>query len=347
MTIPAVLRDLLAAAGPSGHEEPAAAVWRAAGSQFAEVHGDTLGTSYARVGTGDRSLLAVIGHIDEIGFAITHVGDDGLLAYGTLGGFGAEILAGQRVVIAGRDGPVDGVAVPRMRWGGETGDRGLRHEDIHIDIGAANGSEARGLVALGAPGVWRGDPLELPNGRLVSRGLDNRLGAYAALEATRRIAAAGAEVDVVAVASVQEETSHAGAQAAAFGLEPDIAIVLDVTYTTDVPGGDPRRLGRVELGSGAVVLRGPVANSRVSDLLVETAEAEHIPHAIEVWTGRTHSDADDVHASRSGVPTGNVSIPLRYMHSPCELVALDDLEAVIRLVVAFAARLTPETSFLR
>ena len=347
MTIPPLLRDLLAAAGPSGHEEQAASVWRAAGSEFAQVHADTLGTSYARVGTGNCPLLAVIGHIDEIGFAITHIGDDGLLAYGTLGGFGADVLAGQRVTIAGRDGPVDGVAVARMRWGGEKGDRALRHEDIHIDIGAATGAEARGLVAPGAPGVWRGDPLELPNGRLVSRGLDNRLGAYAALEATRRIAAAGAQVDVVAVASVQEETSHDGARAAAFGLEPDVAVVVDVTYTTDVPGGDPRRLGRVELGSGAVVLRGPVANARVSELLVEAAEAEGIPHAIEVWTGRTHSDADDVHASRAGVPTGIVSIPLRYMHSPCELAALDDLEAVIRLVVGFAERLTPETSFLR
>jgi len=345
--IPPILHDLLTAPGPSGHEEPAAEVWRRAAAAFADVNGDSLGTSFARVGPGAPFTLAVIGHIDEIGFAITYVGSDGLLAYGTLGGFDPEILAGQRVVISGREGPVTGVAVPRMRSGRDRGDRGISHGDIHIDIGARDGKEAAERVAPGDTGVWHGDPVELPNGRLVSKALDNRLGAYVALEAARRVAENGSAVDVVAVASVQEETSHDGARTAAFALEPDVALVIDVTYTTDVPGGDPKRLGKVELGSGAVVLRGPVANRRVSDVLVETAEADGIPYAVEVWTGRTHSDADDVHSSRGGVPTGIISIPLRYMHSPCELVQLDDLEAAIRLVVAFASRLTPQTAFLR
>jgi len=347
VAIPPILHDLLTASGPTGHEEPAAFVWRSAAGAFAEVHGDTLGTSFARVGSGAAYTLAVIGHIDEIGFAVTHIGGNGLVSYSTLGGFAPEILVGQRVVISGRSGPVEGVAVPRMRSRGQRSDRGVSHDDIHIDIGARDADEAAQRVAPGDTGVWRGDPLELPNDRLVSKALDNRLGAYVALEAARRIAGQGARVDVVAVASVQEETSHDGARAAAFALEPDVALVIDVTYTTDVPGGDPRKLGSVELGSGAIVLRGPVANRRVADLLVEAAEAEGIPHAVEVWTGRTHSDADDVHASRSGVPTGIVSIPLRYMHSPCELASLADVEAVIGLVVAFAGRLTPETSFLR
>jgi endoglucanase len=345
---PRPLLELLSASGPSGHEEPAAAVWRAAAREFADVHGDTLGTSLARVGPGSGYTLAVVGHIDEIGFAVTHIGDDGLLAYGTLGGFEPDILAGQRVVISGRKGPVEGVAATRMRSGRDRGERGITHDDIHIDIGAKTGAEAAQLVAPGDAGVWHGEPLELPNGRLVSKALDNRLGAYVALESARRAGEAGPAVDVVGVASVQEETGqHDGARTAAFALNPDVALVIDVTYTTDVPGGDPKRLGKVELGSGAVILRGPVANRRVSDLLVETAEAEGISYAVEVWTGRTHSDADAVHATGRGVPTGIISIPLRYMHSPCEMVALDDLEAVIRLVVAFAARLTPDTTFLR
>ena len=348
VAIPRPLHDLLSASGPSGHEEAAAAVWRAAAGEFAEVHGDTLGTSFARVGPGSGFTLAVVGHIDEIGFAVTHVGGDGLLSYGTLGGFEADILAGQRVVISGRKGPVEGVAVTRMRYSRrDRGERGASHDVIHIDIGAQSGEEAAELVAPGDAGVWHGAPLELPNGRLVSKALDNRLGTYVALESVRRAAAAGAAVDVVGVASVQEETGHYGARAAAFALSPDVALVIDVTYTTDVPGGDPKRLGKVELGSGAVILRGPVVNRRVSDLLVETAEAEGIPYAVEVWTGSTHSDADDIHASGRGIPTGMISIPLRYMHSPCEMAALDDLEAVIRLVVAFAMRLTPETTFLR
>jgi endoglucanase len=348
VAIPQPLLDLLTASGPSGHEEPAAAVWRAAAREFADVHGDTLGTSFARIGPGSGFTLAVVGHIDEIGFAITHVGSDGLLAYNTLGGFEPDILAGQRVVISGRTGPVEGVAVPRMGYKRrDRGERGLSHDDLHIDVGAASGEEAGELVAAGDTGVWRGEPTELPNGRVVSKALDNRLGAYVALESARRAHSADPKVDVVGVASVQEETGHDGARTAAFALEPDVAIVIDVTYTTDVPGGDPKRLGKVELGSGAAILRGPVANRRVTDLLVETAEAEGIPYAVEVWTGSTHSDADAVHATGRGIPTGIVSIPLRYMHSPCEMTSLDDLEAVIRLVVAFAARLTPETTFLR
>lgn len=347
MAIPPVLHDLLTASGPSGHEEPAAAVWREAASAFAEVHGDNLGTSFARVGAGGAYTLAVIGHIDEIGFAVTHLDGDGFLSYGTLGGFEPEILAGQRVLISGRAGPVEGVAVPRARSRRERSDRGISHDDLHLDIGARSREEAAERVAPGDTGVWRGDPLVLGNGRVVSKAMDNRLGAYAALEAARRIAERGAGVDLVAVASVQEETGHDGARAAAFALEPDVALVVEVTYTTDVPGGDPKKLGKVELGAGAVILRGPVANRRVTDLLIETAEAEEVPYTVEVWTGRTHTDADDVHASRGGVPSGIISIPLRYMHSPCELAALDDLEAVIGLVVAFAARLTPESSFLR
>ena len=152
---------------------------------------------------------------------------------------------------------------------------------------------------------------------------------------------------LVAVASVQEELGHQGARTAAFALDPRVALAIDVTWATDVPGSSPSRAGRVELGSGAAITRGPVVNPRVNDLLVEAAEAEGIPHCFEVYPGATHTDADAVHVARGGVPTGVVSIPIRYMHSPCELASLDDLEAVIRLVVAFARRVTPETSFLR
>ena len=342
-----LLRELLLAVGPSGHEEPAARVWRAAASEFAEVESDTLGTSFARVGAGGAATLAVIGHIDEIGVTITHIDEAGLLAFTTLGGIQAETLADQRVVLAGRDGPVGGVIVPRRP--ASKGERPrLERSDLHIDIGARSAEDAAGLVSVGDAGVWLGDPLELPNGRVVSRALDDRLGAYAALESARRIAEAGdVSVDVVAVASVQEETGLDVARAAAFRLSPDVALAIDVTWATDVPGGDPKRSGRVELGSGVAIERSPVVNRHVSELLIRAAEEEQIPHTVEVSAGRTMTDADAVYVARGGVPTGLLSIPLRYMHSPCELADLHDLEATIKLVLAFARRLTPETSFLR
>jgi endoglucanase len=224
----------------------------------------------------------------------------------------------------------------------------VRHSDLHVDIGAASAEEAAGLVSPGDPGVWKGEPLELPNNRLVSKALDNRLGAYIALEAARRIGeTARADLDVIAVASVQEELGHHGAHTAAYSLDPTVAIALDVTWATDVPGANARRAGQVDLGSGAAITRGPTVNRHVSDLLARAAEEEEIPHTFEVYAGRTQTDADHVSVARGGIPTGLVSVPVRYMHSPSELGSLDDVEAAIRLVVAFAARLTPDTSFLR
>jgi putative aminopeptidase FrvX len=351
VTIPPLLRDLLTAVGPSGREGPAAAVWREAAGAFAEVGSDTLGTSFARVRAGEGApTLALVGHIDEIGVAITHVGEDGLLAFSVLGGFDPEQMAGQRILIAGRAGIVPGVVGRRRLSADERrGERpALKHSDLHVDIGAKSRDDAERLVRPGDVAVWEGEPLELLNDRIASRALDNRLGAYAALESARRVAEAGdAQIDVVAVAAAQEELGYHGARTAAFTLDPQVAIAIDVTWATDVPGGDPKRAGKVALGDGAAVTLGPVVNPVVSDLLRETAEIEGITHCIEIYADRTLTDADAVHVSRGGVPTGVVSIPVRYMHSPVELCSLDDLEAVISLVTAFARRLARETSFLR
>ncbi len=350
MPIPDLLRDLLLAPGPSGHEGPAAKVWREAAASFAEVHSDTLGTSFARVRAGEGApTLALVGHIDEIGVAITNIEESGLLSFSTIGGFMLETLIGQRVSIAGREGEVVGVIGRRIIPSEKRGERGkVELSELHIDIGAKDREDAARLVRPGDAGVWHGEPVELPNGRFISKAMDDRLGAYVALEAARRVAEAGdAQVDVVAVAAVQEELGYYGARAAAFSLDPDVALAIDVTYTTDVPGGDPKSGGKIDLGSGAAIGRGPILNVGVSDLLTQTAEDEGIAHTFEVLTNRTHTDADAVHVSREGVPTGLVSIPLRYMHSPVELGSLDDVEAVIALVVAFARRLTRESNFVR
>jgi putative aminopeptidase FrvX len=347
---PPLLQALLEAPGPSGSEEAAAAVWRDAASAFAEVTSDTLGNSFARVRAGDGApTFAVLGHIDEIGVLVSNIEDNGLLSFVTIGGISPEPLLGSRIELLTRKGRVPGT-IGRRRLASELlRDRPkLELADLHLDIGAASREEAESLVHIGDAGTWAEPPIELPGNRLLSKALDNRLGAYVALESARRVAEAGsAQVDVVAVAAVQEELGYHGARAAAFALEPQVAIAIDVTWATDVPGGDPKRSGKVALGDGAAVTVGPVVNTVVSDLLRETAEAEGITHCIEIYADRTLTDADAIHVSRGGVPTGVVSIPLRYMHSPVELGSLNDLEAVISLVTAFARRLTRETSFLR
>jgi len=196
--------------------------------------------------------------------------------------------------------------------------------------------------------VLDGEPFELPNRRLVSRALDNRVGSYVALEVARLVAEAGSPPgDVVAGALTQEEIGGFAARAGMTGLRPDIAIVFDVTATNDVPGADPRDDGEHPLGSGAVILRGPTMNPRVVDLLVEAAEEEGVPYTLEVAARASQTDADKIHNANAGIATAVVELPLRYMHSPIEMVQLDDVEACARLTAAFASKLRPDSSFDR
>ncbi|MGH3001491.1 MAG: M20/M25/M40 family metallo-hydrolase [Gaiellaceae bacterium] len=351
MAAPDLLTSLLREPGPSGHEEGPARIWRDAASGFADVTSDTLGTSFARVRGGgeDAPTLALVGHIDEIGVAITNIEDNGLLSFVTLGGISAETLIGQRIELLTKNGRLPG-AVARKRIPPEQLRDRPRAEllDLHVDIGASSREDAERLVRAGDAGVWGGAPVDLPNGRLLSRALDNRLGAYIVLEAARRIAESReTQVDVVAVAAVQEEIGLYGARAAAYGLDPQVAIAVDVTPATDYPGGDPRRAGRVDLGMGAMIARGPTLNKQVVDLLADAAQEEGIAHAFEVYARTTSTDADEIHLVRSGVPTALLSIPTRYLHSPNELCDLADVEAVVSLIVAFATRLARDRSFVR
>lgn len=351
MAVPDLLAALLAASGPSGHEEDAARVWREAAGVFAEVTSDTLGTSFARVRAAREGAptVAVVGHLDEIGVAVTNVEEDGLLSFAQIGGISAESLVAQRVDLLTRGGTVPGVIERRYVAPAKRKELGrLEQSDLHIDIGARSRAEAEALVRVGDAGVWRGELVELPNGRIVSKALDNRLGAYVALEAARRVAESPSlEVDVVAVGSVQEELGSYGARPAAYALEPLVAIVVDVTPATDTPGGDPKTGGKAELGGGTLIGLGPMLNKRVTDLLTETAEAEGIAHGFEVNARVTNTDADEIHLTRAGVPTAMLSVPLRYVHSPTELCSLDDVEATIALIVAFARRLGREQTFVR
>jgi putative aminopeptidase FrvX len=349
--LPPLLRELLTAPGPSGYEAAPSDVWRAAAEQFATVSSDALGSSVARVaGTGKGPLLAVIGHIDEIGLVVTHIDDDGLVYFRPIGGWSPEVLLAQRIEVSTRNGVVTGV-VERPRRKQKKGETPppLDLDELFADIGARDGDEARSRVRPGDPAVIAGEPVELPNERLVSRALDNRLGAYVALEAARRVAEAGGVAgDVAAVAAVQEEVGDfGGARTTAFALEPQIALAVDVTWATDVPGADAKEMGEHKLGSGPAISRGSTINPLVFELLAETAEEESIPYTIEVSTGTTSTDMDAVYLSRAGLATGLVSIPLRYMHTPTEMVALEDVENVIRLIVAFARRLDAATSFTR
>jgi putative aminopeptidase FrvX len=352
MPAPDLLQKLLTAPGPPGHESQPARVWRDAAEAFAdEVTTDKLGTTVARVnGRGDRPLMAVVGHIDEIGLLVSHVTDKGYLHVVQSGGWDAQVLVGQRVEVHTRDGVVPGVVgrKPPHLTDPEERKKAAQLKNLHVDIGAKDGDEARSMVKPGDQLVIAAEPLDLPNGRVASRALDNRLGVYVAIEVARRVKEAGGGAGPVAgVAAVQEEIGAHGARVMAYGLEPDLAIVVDVTHATDAPGVEPGELGEHGLGGGPVITRGAIVSSAVNDLLDEVAAAEGIECTTEPGGSQTGTDADVIHLSRTGVPSAVVSIPLRYMHSPVELVDLADVEATIKLITALALRLEADTSLAR
>ena len=352
MAVPDLLRRLLTAPGPSGYETPATAVWREAASEFAEVTGDPLGSSVARVaGTGGGPLLALLGHIDEIGLLVTHVDEHGFVFFMPVGGTRPDVVLGQRIELLTRNGSVPGVVGRKWRKRLRAGETppAVELDDLHVDIGARTREEALGLLQIGDVAVISAEPVELAGGRIASRSLDNRLGAYVALEAARSVAEeGGARGDVAAVAAVQEEVGdYGGARTTVFALDPQVALAIDVTGATDVPEGDPKLDGEARLGAGPIINRGSTVSPKVFDLLVTAAEDEGIAYTVNVSAGETHTDMDAAYASRAGVATGLISLAIRHLHTPGEVVSLNDVEEAIRLVAAFARRLEPGLDFTR
>jgi endoglucanase len=290
------------------------------------------------------------GHIDEIGVMVTHIDDEGFLSFDTIGGWDHQVFVGQRVVLLGRQGQVIGVvgkkAIHIMER--EEREKVSKVEDLWIDIGAVSRAEAAARIRIGDPGVLAAGVLEFPNGRLVSRSIDNRIGAFVVLEALRILSHDRPGASVTAVATTREEiaATGGGARSSANQLEPDVAIVIDVTHATDHPCIEKRKHGDFRLGGGPVLSRGASVSELVFDLLVETAEAEQIPYSIEAASRDTHTDAEAIFNAHRGVATALVSVPNRYMHSPNEMVALEDLDRTARLLAAFARKLSPETSFV-
>ena len=222
-------------------------------------------------------------------------------------------------------------------------------ESLWIDIGASGRAEAERQLRIGDPGVMATAVMEFPNGRLVSRSIDNRIGAFVVLEAVRLLSGeARPSAAVTAVATTREEiaATGGGARSSAVSLEPDVAIVVDVTHATDYPGVDKRRHGDYRLGGGPVLSRGASVSEVVFELLAATAEAEGIPYTIEAASRDTRTDAEAIFNAHRGVATALVSVPNRYMHSPNEMIALEDLDRTARLLAAFARRLPPDTDFV-
>ena len=346
----AFLKRLLDAPGPSGFETVPARVWRKEAESFADrVTSDVTGNSMAAINPDSRPRVMFAGHIDEIGLMVVHVDDEGYLYFSTIGGWDAQVLVGQRVVVMGKAGFVAGVigkkAVHLIRP--DERDKVSKPSDLWIDIGATNKKDALKRVRVGDPAVLATAAIDFPNGRLVSRSIDNRIGAFVVLEALRLLSKKKLKGGAFAVATAQEEIAWAGggARVSAVQIDPKVAIVVDVTHATDHPGVEKKEVGDFKLGGGPVLSRGSAVNPLVFDLLVETADAEKIPYTIQAAPRDTGTDADAIYTASQGIATGLVSVPNRYMHTPNEMIDLTDLEMSAQLLAAFARRVTEKSDF--
>jgi putative aminopeptidase FrvX len=346
----AFFRELITTPGPSGFEQAPANVWREQAETFADrVDRDNLGNSYAYVkGTGDTDYTVVIeGHIDEIGFIVTHIDDDGFIWFDRIGGWDEQVVVGQRIRIAGPNGDVVGVIGKKAAHLLEPKDRErpTKLKDLWIDIGAKDKDDALTKVSIGDPAVIDGEPVELTEDLWASRSMDNRTGAYVALRAAEILAEERPQVNVVAVAATEEEIGLVGATTLSWHIRPQVAIAIDVTHATDYPGAGKKSDGDIALGGGPVLGRGSSVNPRVFAALLDAGKRLDIRTPVQANGLRTGTDADNIIRSGANIAVGLVSIPNRYMHSPSEIVSLADLESAAQVIAEFVRSVTPESDF--
>lgn len=345
------LAELINSISPSGYEAPVAKIWKAEAETFAaKVWTDTHGNSHAIVNPGGSPRVMFAGHYDEIGFQVSYIDDKGYLWIQALGGWDPQIAQGQRVQIVGKKGIVRGVIgkVAIHLQDPEARKKVSEVKDLWVDIGAKDQADAEKMVDVGDPLVIASGFEEIAHGLAVGRAFDNRAGAFVVLEAARQLVAIHPHAEVHAVATAQEEIGLRGATTAAYGIDPDIGIAVDVTFATDHPnmGEAIKSENLIGLGRGPVLTRGPNINPKLFELMVKVAKSEKIPYQINAESRGTGTDANAIQLNRAGVVTGLVGLPLRYMHSPCEVISLKDLENCSTLLAKTVAKITPRTNFV-
>lgn len=348
----AFLKELVETPSPSGFEQPAQRVIRRVLAPVAdEMHTDVMGNVIAHIkGSGEaptRVMLA--GHCDEIGFMVRYIDDNGFLYFAPIGGVDAHLVPGQRVYIHTAAGPVLGVIGKKPIHMMEAKDREtvVKFKSMFIDIGCSDRQSAAELVAIGDPATFAVGLERLQGDRLISRAFDDKMGAYLVARTLMEVRRRGlAPVDLFGVSTVQEEIGLRGGTTSAYGVKPDVGLAVEVGFATDFPDIDKKEAGEVKVGGGPIIARGPNINPVLFELLVRTAREDNIPCQISGVPRATGTDANVMQLSRGGVATALVSVPLRYMHTPVELLSLTDLENTVRLLSGLMYRIGDRSSFI-
>lgn len=344
-------KELVEAPSPSGFEQPAQRVIRKAlADDVDDVRTDVMGNVIAHInGPEGAPRLMLAGHCDEVGFMIKYIDDQGYLFFAPIGGVDAHLVPGQRVTVHTTGGPVPGVVGKRPIHQIEAKDREkvVPFKNQFIDIGCVEKAEAVKLVSIGDPVTFSVGVERLQGTRLTSRALDDKMGAFIVAQVLREVRRQeNLSVDLYGVSTVQEEVGLRGGATSAYGVQPDIGIAVEVGFASDYPDADHKDAGEISLGKGPIIARGPNINPVLFELLIATAKEENIPCQIMGIPRATGTDANVMQLVRGGVATALVSIPLRYMHTPVEVLDWADLEGAVKLLSALCRRITAEHCFV-
>ena len=333
---------------PSGYESPLQQIVRDYVADFADqVKTDVHGNVIAVKNPAASLKVMLAGHCDQIGLIVQHIDDEGFLYIQPIGGWDPQMLIGQRMTVWTETGPIFGVIgkKPIHLLTDEERKQVPKMKDLWLDVGAADREEAEKVVRVGDSVTVELGFNPMPNDRAVSPAMDDKSGMWVVIEALRRADKAKLDCALYAVSTVQEEVGLRGARTSSFAIEPHVGVAVDVTHATDCPTVEKKEEGDVKLGKGPVIYRGPNMNPKVVQLLIKAADEHEIPYQLGASGRATPTDANVIQVNRSGVAAGLISIPNRYMHSPVEMVSLEDLDRAADLLARFAEGVTADTEF--
>ena len=345
----AFLKKLLSTPSPSGYESNIQKVCKTYARPFVDkVYKDVHGNQYALRNPKAKLRVMLAGHVDEIALIVNHIDANGFLGFQAIGGVDPSVLDGQRVVVHTGKGDVPGVIGRRAIHLMDEKERGsaLPMYKLWIDIGATDKKGAEKMVAIGDPATIDVGYLELANGRVVARAMDDRIGAFICVEAMRLIANKKIDCAVYCVTTVQEEIGLRGATTSAYECDPHVGVAVDVAHATDHPECDSKRFGDFKLDGGPILHRGPNMNPVVAKQLVDTAKKSKIPYQMMAAPRGTGTDANAMQLSRGGTATALIGVPNRYMHSPVEMVTLKDAENCAKLLADWICSLKANMNFI-
>jgi endoglucanase len=341
----AFLVNLLETPSPSGFERPVQDLVRTWAQAYAdEVRTDRHGNVIAVLHPSGQPRVMLAGHCDQIGLMVQHIDEHGFLYVQPIGGWDMQILLGQNLTVWTREGPLAGVVSRRAPHllTSEERNKVPQFTDVWVDVGARDRKEAEAWVTHGDPVTFALGYRDLRNNLALSPAMDDKVGVWTVMEALRLLKGRPLQAAVYCVSTVQEEIGLRGAATSTYGIHPTVGVAVDVCHATDTPGNDKKQLGDTRLGAGPVVFRGPNINPRVFERLEQTARTHEIGVQVRGTPRATGTDANVMQISRDGVATGVLGIPNRYMHSPVEVVCLDDLDRAARLLAELCAAITPQ-----